>query len=159
MTSKEIGSTFACLVVLVVLVCTKGGTVPAMTVIAFDSGHCAGCIPNAGDRLFTFTVNTHADFDSLTARCFSVRTRDEWFPPRPTVESTLVYVSLEGAGCKGCLNVVNIYETTEDIVVEVAGGFQGECDKLIISGAWAVFPRTGKRVVFRFRDTSCSDEP
>jgi hypothetical protein len=158
MTKKMVGVTTAVLAVFVVLVCTRGGTATTTTSIPFENGHCAGCIPSTEDSLFTITVITHADFDSLTANCFSDRTTKEWLPPRPTAENTLVYVSLDGDGCEGCLDVVDVYETDEDIVVAVTGGFRGKCDKLIMLGAWALLPRTGKRIVIRFQDVACFDQ-
>ena len=159
MTNNKIRNTLAVLAVLIVLVCTVIGRAANSTGIAFESGHCAGCIPNAGDSLIAFTVITHEDFDSLIATCFSDRTRKEWLPPRPNAENMLVYVSLEGGGCEGCLDVVDIHGTAGHIVVEIKGGFQGECDKLMILGAWALLPRTKGRMAFRFHEANCSDEP
>jgi hypothetical protein len=131
----------------------------ADTSMKFDRGRCAGCLKSAEDSLLLFVVRTDADFDSLAASCFNDRIREEWLPPRPGDGEDLVYVSLEGGGCKGCLDIVRVHETSENIVVEVEGGFQGECDMLIIPGAWALIPRTGKHVTLQFHEVICSDDP
>lgn len=159
MRMKKAGMTFGVLTALVVLIFNEGGADPIATSVALDSGHCAGCVRNAEDSLLTFVVRTDADFDSLRANCFLERSREVLLPPKPTVEKVLLYVSLKGGGCEGCLDIVSVYETPENIAVEVTGGFRGNCDMLMIRGAWALIPRTDKRIVFRFQQVSCSDKP
>ena len=108
--------------------------------------------------MFSFVVRTNADYESLTAICFLERIREEWLPPQPGLEEILVYVSLEDGGCKGCLDIVNVRETSRDIVVEVEGGIQGNCDMLIVAGAWALVPRTDKPVIFKFHEATCPND-
>ena len=141
---------------LAVLACWTGGKIPAVTSLAFDSGNCAGCLLGSDDGLSSFVVRTDADYESLTAKCG--RIRKEWLPPRPGREEVLVYVSREGSGCKGCLDIVNIRETRRETVVEVEGGFQGACEMLITLGAWALVPKTKKPVTFEFREVLCPDD-
>jgi hypothetical protein len=113
---------------------------------------------NTNEGLFSFVARTDADFKSLTASCFPDRIKEEWRPPRPGAGEVLVYVSLEGSGCKGCLDIVNIRETGWKVVVEVEGGFQGDCEMLIVAGAWALIPATEKPISFEFRDVICPDD-
>jgi len=147
------------LVALVVLACSKGVRAPTTPGLEVDSGHCAGCVLNAEDGVFTFVARTNADFDSLLANCFVERTRNEWLPRRPGAEEVLVYVSLKGSGCEGCLDIVSVHETSRDIVVKVSGGTQGGCEMLVVAGAWALIPQTGKRITFQFHEVICPDGP
>ena len=149
---------FGLLTLLIVLACSKGVKVSTTTSLTLNSGNCAGCLLSAEEGLFSFVVRTDADHESLTANCFLERIREEWLPPRPGPGEVLVYVSLEGGGCNGCLDIVNVRETSRDIVVEVEGGFQGNCDMLIVPGAWALVPRTDKPVVFQFHEATCPDD-
>ena len=147
------------LAAFIVLGCGDGLTTPMATSLEIESGHCAGCTLNAEDSLFTFVVSTEAEFDSLAANCFLKRIRVEWLPPRPGDEQVLVYVSLKGSGCDGCLDIVNVHETSRSVSVAVMGGFQGECDMLIVPGAWALIPRTDKQITFQFLEVFCADDP
>lgn len=146
------------LTALIVLSCGKRAFVPAGAAFRPNRGNCAGCLLIADERLFSLVVRTDADYDSLTADCYPDRIREEWLPPRPGAGEELIYVSLKGGGCKGCLDIVEVRETSLNIVVEVAGGFQGGCDMLIVPGAWVLIPGTGKSVIFRFREISCPDD-
>lgn len=141
-----------------VTACTKGARVPAEASLEFDSGHCAGCLPKTGEELFSSVVRSDADFESLAADCFTERIREEWLPPRPEAGEQLIYVASEGTGCAGCLDIVNIHETSRNIVVDVEGGFQGDCEKLITPGAWALIPLTDKPVSLEFNEVICSDD-
>ena len=155
---REAGITFGILTVLVVLSCSKRAVVPAGTGLELNSGNCAGCLLKAEENLFSFVVRTDADYESLTENCFLDRVREEYLPPRPGDDEELVYVSLEGGGCKGCLDIVNIRETSQNIVVEVKGGFQGNCEMLIVLGAWALIPGTDKPITFQFHEVICPDD-
>jgi hypothetical protein len=147
------------LAAIIVLGCGDGLTTPTATSLEIESGHCAGCILNADDSLFTFVVSTEAEFDSLAANCFLKRIKPGQLPPRPGDEQVLVYVSLKGSGCDGCLDIVNVHETSRGVSVAVMGGFQGECDKLIMPGAWVLIPRTDKQITFQFLEVFCADDP
>lgn len=155
---KETRITLCVLTALSVLACSREVRVPAATSSQLDSGYCAGCLLNAEDSLFSLVVRTDADYESLTASCFPERIRTEWLPPRPEAEEVLVYVSLKGVGCRGCLNIVTVRETSGNVEVEVEGGFQGNCDMLMVPAAWALIPRTDKPIVFQFHDAICPDE-
>jgi len=141
---------------LAVLACWNRGKISAVTNLALDSGNCAGCLLGADDGLSSFVVRTDADYESLTAKCNHIR--EKWLPPRPGREEVLVYVSREGSGCKGCLDIVNVRETYREIIVKVEGGFEGACEMLITHGAWALVPKTQKPVTFEFRKVLCSDD-
>jgi hypothetical protein len=145
------------LAVLVVLSCSNGGNILPAVRSDLNSGSCAGCLLSVEDSLFSFVVRTEADYELLRADCFVERIRREWLPPRPEPEENLVYVSLRGGGCEGCLDIVNVRENLRNIVVEVEGGFQGECEMLIVPGAWVLIPATKKPVTFEFRSVICSD--
>lgn len=136
---------------LAVLACWSGDKIPAVTSLAFDSGNWAGCL-----GLDSFVVRTDAEYESLTAKCDGIG--KEWFPPRPGRKQVLVYVSSQDSGCKGCLDIVNVRETSRETVVEVEGGFQGFCEMLITLGAWALVPETTKPVRLEFRDVLCPDD-
>jgi len=146
------------LAAVIVLACNREVVVPTRISPELNSGSCAGCLSSAGDTLFSFVVRTDADYESLTANCFLERIRQEWLPPQPEAEEVLVYVSLQGGGCEGCLDIVNVRETSQNIIVRVEGGFQGNCDMLIVPGAWALIPVTDKAIVFRFHEVICSDD-
>ncbi len=158
MRAKEARIAFGVLAALIVLACNKQVKVPTTTRLELNSGDCAGCLPSTEESLFSFVARTDADYESLTVNCFPERTREEWFPPRPGAEEELVYVSLKGSGCEGCLDIVNIRETSRNIVVEVQGGFQGDCEMLIAPGAWALIPGTDKSITFQFHDVVCPDD-
>jgi hypothetical protein len=157
MSLKEILLTLFFLAAIGVTACNRAVRVPAETSLEFDSGHCAGCLPETGEEVFSFIVRGGADFDKLTASCFTERIREEWLPPRPEAGEQLIYVAMEGTGCEGCLGIVNIRESSQNIVVDVEGGFQGNCDKLIAPGAWALIPLTDKPVSIEFKEVICSD--
>jgi hypothetical protein len=123
--------------------------------LVIDSGNCTGCLQGAKDALSSFVVRTDADYELLTAKCSGIR--KEQLPPRPNRQELLVYVSREDSGCKGCLKIVNVRETSRGTIVEVEGGFQGACEMLITVGAWALVPKTSKQVMFEFREVICSD--
>ncbi len=144
------------LVLPVVLACWNRGKIPTVTSMVIDSGSCAGCLQGADDALSSFVVRTDADYESLTAKCNGIR--NEWLPPRPGLEEILVYVSREDSGCKGCLEIVNVRETSRETVVEVEGNFQGACEMLITLGAWALVPNNTKPVTFDFREVLCPDD-
>ena len=144
------------LVLSVVLACWNRGKIPTITSLVIDSGRCAGCLQGTDDALSSFVVRTDADYESLIAKCG--RSRIEWLPPRPGRKEILVYVSREDSGCKGCLEIVNVRETSREIIVEVEGGFHGLCEMLITLGAWAHVPKTTKPVRFEFREVICPDE-
>ena len=112
---------------------------------------------NTKEGLFSFVVRTDVDYETLTANCFE-HIREEWLPPRPGAEEELVYVSLKGGGCKGCLEIVDIRRTSRNIVVDVEGGFQGNCDMLIEPGAWVLIPRTDKPITFQFHEVICPND-
>ncbi len=156
MRARSVIFLFGFLPLLAVMACWNGGKVPAVTSLAFDSGNCAGCLLGADDRLSSFVVRTETDYESLTEKCDHIG--EEWFPPRPGREEVLVYVSLEDSGCKGCLDIVNVRETSREIVVEAEGGFQGACEMLITPGAWALVPKTKKPVTFEYREVLCPDD-
>ncbi len=139
-----------------VLACWNRGKNTPVTSMVIDSGSCAGCLQGADDALSSFVVRTDADYESLTAKCGGIR--KEWLPPRPGREEVLVYVSREDSGCKGCLEIVSVRETSRETVVEVEGGFQGFCEMLITLGAWALLPETTKPVRLEFRDVLCPDD-
>lgn len=155
---REARITFGVLTALIVLSCSKRTIVPTRTSLELNSGNCAGCLLKAQENLFSFVVRTEADYESLTVNCFRERLREEWLPPRPGDEEVLVYVSIEGGGCKGCLDIVNVRETSQNIVVEVEGGFQGDCDMLIVPGAWVLIPGTDKPIIFQFHEVICPDD-
>ncbi len=155
---REARITFGVLTVLIIMSCSKRGIVPTKASSELKSGNCAGCLLNAEESLFSFVVRTDADYESLTANCFPERIRKEWLPPKPGAEEELVYVSIKGGGCKGCLDIVNVRETSKDIVVEVEGGFQGNCDMLIVPGAWVLIPGSDKPVTFEFHEVICPDD-
>lgn len=158
MRERESRITLAVLTTLIVLACSRDVRVLTTNGLELNSGNCAGCLMITGDSLFSFVVRTEADFESLTANCFRERIRQEWFPPKPGAEEQLVYVSLKGSGCEGCLDIVRVRETSRSIVVEVEGGFQGNCDKLVVPGAWALIPMTDKPITFELRDVVCPDD-
>ena len=149
---------FAVLTLLTALACSIGVRVPTTVSSTLNSGNCAGCLLRAEEGLFSFVVRTDADFDSLAAKCFPGRMREEWLPPRPGSGEVLVYVSLEGGGCRGCLDIVSVRETTRNTVVEVEGGTQGGCEMLIVPGVWALIPGTRKPITFQFRQVTCPDD-
>jgi hypothetical protein len=155
---RETRITFGVLTALIVLACSKEVRVPTETSLELNSGHCAGCLLNAEEVLFSFVVRTVADYESLTASCFPQRIREEWLPPRPEAKKELVYVSLKGGGCRACLDIVKVHETSRNIIVEVEGGFQGGCDMLIVPGAWALIPGTDKPIIFQFHEVICPDD-
>ena len=155
---KGAGFAVRVLMTLTVLVCGGGVTVSTPPDSESDSGNCAGCMRNADDSLFSFVVRSDADFDSLITRCFLERTREDWLPPRPSVNEELVYVSLKGSGCEGCLDIVNVYESSDSVLVGVEGGFRGECEMLMMRGAWVLVPRSDKRISLQFREMICSDD-
>jgi hypothetical protein len=140
---------------MLLLVACRNGGFQAITIPALDSGTCAGCQQTGEDELFSFVVRTDADYRSLSEHCFQDRIREDWRPPRPGRDEVLVYVSIRGGGCKGCLDVVSVREGSEKIVVEVEGGFQGACEMLIMPGAWALMAKTDKPVTFQYRDVVC----
>jgi hypothetical protein len=146
------------MVTLSLLICSQSITLPNPADSELKSGHCTGCMKSSNDSLFTRIVRTDTDFDSLVGMCFLERTRENWLPPRPTADEDLVYVSLKGNGCEGCLDIVNVRENTRHIVVEVEGGFQGACDMLTIRGAWMLIPSSDKEVIVEFREVSCSGD-
>ena len=150
--------TIGVLTALIVVSCSKRAIVTTTASFEMNSGDCAGCLLNTEKSLFSFVVRTDADYESLAENCFPERTREEWLPPRPGAEEELVYVSLEGGGCEGCLDIVNIRESSSNIVVDVEGGFQGNCDKLMVLGAWALMPGTDKPVTFQFHEVVCPDD-
>ncbi len=158
MRMRALKLTFGVLTVLIVLACNKSVKVPTSSGLELNSGNCAGCLLNSEESLFSFVVRTDADYESLTRNCFLERIRKKWLPPRHGAEEMLVYVSLEGGGCKGCLDIVSVRETHRNIVVDVEGGFQGNCDMLIVPGAWALIPRNDKPVTFQFHEVICPDD-
>jgi hypothetical protein len=155
---RETRITFGVLMALIVMSCSKRAIVPTRTSLELNSGNCAGCLLNAEESLFSFVVRTDADYESLTVNCFPDHIREEWLPPRPGAEEELVYVSLKGGGCKGCLDIVNVRETSRNIVVEIEGGFQGNCDMLIVPGVWALIPVSDKPITFQFHEVICPDD-
>ncbi|UCG53346.1 MAG: hypothetical protein JSW58_07275 [Candidatus Latescibacterota bacterium] len=155
---REASLTFAVLAVLVVSACNQGVKTPTTIGSELNSGSCAGCLLNSEGDLFSYVVRTEADFRSLTTSCFPERIKEEWLPPRPVAGQELVYVSLKGGGCEGCLDIVRVRETFTEVEVEVEGGFQGECEMLIVLGAWALIPRTDKQITFQLRDVTCPDD-
>jgi hypothetical protein len=112
----------------------------------------------AQNNQFSFVVRTDEDYESLIANCLLDRIRDEWLPPLPGNEEILVYVSIEGSGCNGCLDIVNVRETSQHIFVGVEGGFQGNCEMLIVPGAWALIPATDKPIIFQYQEVICPDD-
>lgn len=155
---RDVALGLGVLAVLTVLACNSEVIVPTTTSSGLNSGNCAGCLLSVEDSLFSFVVRTDADYESLKATCFIERIRREWLPPRPGAEEELVYVSLRGGGCEGCLDIVNVRETFRNIVVEVEGGFQGDCEMLIVPGAWALIPETEKPITFEFQEVICPDD-
>jgi len=146
------------LMALVVLSCNKRGTVPIGTNSGFVTGNCAGCLLEAEEGLFWYVVRTDADYDSLATHCFLGRIREAWLPPKPGVREELIYVSLERGGCRGCLDVVSVRETSENRVVDVEGGVQGDCEMLMVLGAWVLVPETDKPIVVEFHEVDCPDD-
>lgn len=155
---REARLIFGVIAALAILSCNKGVRIQTDTSLALNSGNCAGCLLNAEECLYSLVAWTDTDYESLVTNCFLERIRREWLPPRPGPGEILVYVSLEGGGCKGCLDIVNVRDTSLNTVVEVEGGFQGECDMLIVPGAWALIPDTEKPVTFQFREVNCPDD-
>ncbi len=151
MRGRSVVSVLGVLPLLAVMACWTGSKTPAVTSLAFDSGNWAGCL-----GLDSFVVRTDAEYESLTAKCDGIG--KEWLPPRPGRKQVLVYVSSQDSGCKGCLDIVNVRETSRETVVEVEGGFQGFCEMLITLGAWALVPATTKPVRLEFRDVLCPDD-
>jgi hypothetical protein len=149
---------FTVLVLLVASACSKGANVPATTAVAFESGSCAGCPASVEEDLLSFVVRSGADYELLIANCMTTRIREKWRPPRPNAEEVLVYVSVEGSGCEGCLNIVKVRETSQSIVIDVEGGFVGNCEMLIVPGAWALIPGTEKPISFQFHEVGCPDD-
>lgn len=142
---------------LVALGCRDGGRIPGTGVPAFDGGNCAGCL--AWEQgLFSYIARTDADYDSLAAECFHDRISERQRPPRPGRGEVLVYVAIEGSGCAGCLEVVDVRRTLGKTVVEVEGGVQGACEMLIARGAWALVQKTDKPIAFEYRNVGCPEE-
>ena len=155
---REARIAFGILMALIVLSCSKRAIVPTRTSSELDSGNCAGCLLKAQENLFSFVVRTDADYDSLMTHCFLERIREEWLPPSPGIGEELVYVSLIGGGCGGCLDIVGLREKSQNIVVDVEGGIRGECDMLLVLGAWALVPETDKPITVEFHDVVCTDD-
>lgn len=143
---------------LIVWSCNKRSTVATGTSGELRAGNCAGCLLEAKDDVFSFVVRNEAEYDSLTNHCFFERIREEWLPPKPKSGEELVYVSLEGGGCGGCLDIVSVGETSGEIVVGVEGGFRGECDMLMVLGAWVLIPGTDRPVTVEFYEVVCGDD-
>jgi len=140
---------------LTVMACWSGGKIPNVASLAFERGNCPGCLLGKEDGLSSFVVRTGEDYESIKTKCNHIG--KELFPPRPGSGEVLVYVSREDSGCKGCLEIVNIRETSREVVVEVEGGFQGACEMLITLGAWVLVPITNKPVRFEFCEALCPD--
>lgn len=155
---RETGLVLGVLTALIVISCSKRAVVPTRTGSELNSGNCAGCLLNADDSMSSYVVRTDADYESLMANCFPDHIREGWLPPRPRAGEELVYVSLKGGGCKGCLDIVNIREAPRSVVVEMEGGFQGNCDMLIIPGAWAIIPVSDKPIALQFHEADCPDD-
>jgi hypothetical protein len=143
---------------LTITSCSKRAIISTRTGLEINSGNCAGCLLNAEEGLLSFLVQTDADYESLLVDCFPEHIRKEWLPPRPGPEEKLVYASLKGAGCKGCLDIVNVHETSQKVVVEIEGGFQGNCDMLIVPGVWVLIPVSDKPITIRFHEVDCADD-
>jgi hypothetical protein len=156
MRTKTTGMVLGVAVLLVAVGCRDGGEIPG-TGPALDSGSCAGCLAWK-QGLFSYVVRTDADYDSLAAECFHDRIREHQRPPRPGRGEVLVYVAIEGSGCTGCLEVVDVRRALGKTVVEVEGGFQGACEMLIARGAWALVPKKDGPITFEYRDVGCPEE-
>jgi hypothetical protein len=145
------------LTLLVVFGCSKGVNLPTSTSAEVKKGDCAGCLLKPQENLFSFVAQTAEDYEKLTAICFFERLGGDQLPPRPRAGEMLIYVSLEGGGCKGCLQIANVRRSSREVVVTIEGGFEGNCDMLIDLGAWVIIPRTVKPVTFQFIEVHCPE--
>jgi hypothetical protein len=154
---KAPGLTLGLLVGLAVLSCCRGVNVPPAFIPGSSHGICAGCLLSVEDSLFSLVVTNEAEYEALVHDCFPHHLREEWLPPQPGPSERLAYVSLRGGGCEGCLGIVAVEETPETFVIKAEGGFRGECEKLMLAGAWALIPASDKQVVFSFSEVDCTD--
>lgn len=151
---------FLGLAVLLVSSCRNGMNISHISTLKYDSGHCAGCIMNHTQMPYTFVVRSGEDYEKLIEECFQDRVRGEELPPRPTTGEVLFYVSIEGGGCRGCLDIVGVRREFTNTIIEIQGGFEGACEMLIDLGAWVLIDRTvaGTPILFEFNDAACPPE-